>query len=76
MASWNFLTGCIRASTGLDKDTMECIFIKYCGPGTVIKTRKYLFDVMQSIKTNTTKRASAEYKGRKLYGFAASKVKL
>ncbi|KAJ3006618.1 UNVERIFIED_CONTAM: hypothetical protein HDU68_003982 [Siphonaria sp. JEL0065] len=75
-AGWNFLTGCISASTGLDKDTMEHVFIKYCGPGTIIKTRKYLFDVMQSIKTNTTKQASAKHKGWKSYGLAASKVKL
>ncbi|ORY39888.1 hypothetical protein BCR33DRAFT_853028 [Rhizoclosmatium globosum] len=72
---WSFVIGCMRASTGLDVETMERIYIKYCGRGTVIKTRKYLFDVMQSIKTNTTKRATAEYLGLKSYGYAAAKVK-
>ncbi|KAJ3061382.1 hypothetical protein HDU98_002713, partial [Podochytrium sp. JEL0797] len=75
MAEWHFVKGCMRASTGLDVETMEHIYDKYCGHATVIKTRRYLFDVMQSIKTNSMKRAAAEYKGLKSFGYAAGKVK-
>ncbi|KAJ3060637.1 hypothetical protein HDU98_003433, partial [Podochytrium sp. JEL0797] len=75
MADWQFVTGCMRASTGLDAKTMEHIILKFCRCAMVIKTRKYLFDIMQSIKTNTTKHAAAEYKSLKSYGYAVAKVK-
>ncbi len=62
--------------TGFDLESLEIIFDKYCGQGTPIKTRKYLYDVLFFLKTYPTLRADAGRTQRKSFGYLYDKIRI
>jgi hypothetical protein len=73
--NWDFIIGDPMAISGFDIETLERIFQKYCGRNTVVKTRKYLFDIMFFLKTYPSVRHDASRTGRKSYGALCDKVR-
>ena len=67
--------GDLTATTGFPIDSLERIYLKYCGPGRVIRTRAYLYDVLVYLKTYNTNRAGAYLTGRGSFGGLYTKVR-
>lgn len=72
---WHFIIGDAVSATGFSSPQLEAIYSKYGGQNSVIRTRKFLFEVLFFSKNYSKCRADAIRTNRSSYGHVYTKIR-